>query len=47
MRRIGNNTPSAAGKGFTVVTPHQKTVDLGTAVNIHVFDGLVRRHRIP
>ncbi|HSP42762.1 MAG TPA: FecR family protein, partial [Luteolibacter sp.] len=44
---------SAAGKGFTVVTPRQRIVDLGTvfgvvarngdpAVDLHVFDGRVR-----
>lgn len=44
---------SAAGEGFTVVTPRQRIVDLGTAfgvvarpgapsVELHVFDGRVR-----
>jgi hypothetical protein len=45
---------SASGKGFTVVTPHQRMVDLGTSfglivrsgdhrlVDLHVFDGHVR-----
>ncbi|MFU8892724.1 MAG: FecR domain-containing protein [Luteolibacter sp.] len=45
---------SAQGQGFTVVTPHQKIVDLGTAfgvvtrhgenpsTDLYVFDGLVR-----
>jgi ferric-dicitrate binding protein FerR (iron transport regulator) len=45
--------PSKEGRGFTVVTPHQRIVDLGTAfgvdmrpgrdgVELHVFEGRVR-----